>query len=217
MWAAAGGAGVVIVSCMVLIGSTRILHLLAPPAEPARYVAAEIPQFALGSASLCAAAGLSAVASLPWPVWLPWLGFAGLGVWLACVDAVTGFVPRPVSQLTTVVVVILIGAQAATTGSAAPLVRAGVGGVVVWLLFAGLWLLARGALGFGDVRFSLPWAMTAAAASWPHLMLAALLGPVFALSFGLMVRSRGTDSFPYTPGLSVGLFAAAALLGWPQR
>ena len=77
--------------------------------------------------------------------------------------------------------------------------RGVVGGVGVWLLFAGLWLVARGAVGFGDVRFSLPWAMTAAAASWQHLVLAALLGSVFALLFGVLAGPGGASGRSPTP------------------
>ncbi|HEY5881795.1 MAG TPA: hypothetical protein VIU11_22995 [Nakamurella sp.] len=130
---------------------------------------------------------------------------------MACVDAVTGFVPRLVSQVTAGVIAILVVVQAVAEGSTAPLVRAVVGGAGVWLLFAGLWLLARGAVGFGDVRFSVPWAMTAASASWQHLVLAVALGSMMALLFGVVARARGARDFPYTPGLAAGLFAAALL------
>jgi leader peptidase (prepilin peptidase)/N-methyltransferase len=211
MWAAVGA--VVVVSCVVAVESSRILRLLPVPEGGASYASAATARFAIGAASLCAAAGLCAVGALSWPMWLPWIGFAGLGVWLACVDAVTGIVPRRVSHLAAAVIMILVTAQAAVEGSAAPLVRAVVGGTGVWLLFAGLWLVARGAFGFGDVRYSLPWAMTAAAASWQHLGAAALLGSVLALLYGLTAGAlRGARSFPYTPGLAAGLFAAAPLL-----
>lgn len=215
MWAA-GVVAVVLMSCAVAAGSAKVLRLLPPPPADGSYSAAAASRFSVGAAAFCGAAGLSAVASLPWPVWLPWVGFAGLGVWLACVDAVTGFVPRLMSQVTVGVIAILVIVQAVVESSPVPLVRALVGGAVVWLLFAGLWLLARGALGFGDVRFSLPWAMTAAAASWQHLVLAAVLGSVMALLFGVVARARGAHAFPYTPGLAVGLFTAAVLLTLQQ-
>src|SRR4051812_35162566 len=200
MWAV-GAAAVLVVSCVVAVGSARLLELLPAPSDDASYALAITPRFSAGAAALCGGAGLSAVGSLSWPVWLPWVGFACVGVWLACADAVTGFVPRLVSQLAAGLILILVAAQAAVEGAAAPLARAVVGGVGVWLLFAAWWVLARGAVGFGDVRFSLPWAMTAAAASWQHLMLAALLGSVFALLFGIARRARQRKgaSFPYTP------------------
>ena len=195
MWTA-GAVAVVLVSFAVAAGSSKLLHLLSPTSE-ANYSVAATSRFTVGAAAMCGAAGLSAVASLPWPAWLPRVGFAGLGVWLACVDAVTGLVPRLVSLLTVGVIVILVAAQSLIEGSLEPLVRGVVGGVGVWLLFAGLWLVARGAMGFGDVRFSLPWAMTAAAASWQHLVLAALLGSLFALLLGLLARAgRGPGRSP---------------------
>ena len=211
MWAAGVGA-VVLVAGAVAVGSTRLLQRSSPAPGDLSYVAATTPRFAIGTAAVSAAAGLCAIATLPCPLWLPWLGFAGIGVWLACVDVVTGYVPRLPSQSAAGIVLILVAAQSAVEGSAAPLVRALTGGVGVWLFFASLWLVARGAIGFGDVRFSLPWAMTAAAASWHHLLLAAVVGSVLALLFGLWLRIRwGLRSFPYTPGLAAGLFAAAAL------
>lgn len=60
--------------------------------------------------------------------------------------------------------------------------------------------------------------MTAAAASWQHLVLAALLGSVFALLLGPLARAvRDARSFPYTPGLAAGLFAGAVLLTLQQQ
>ena len=109
---------------------------------------------------------------------------------MACVDAVTGVVPRLVSLLTAVVIMVLVAALSLVEMTFEPLVRGVVGGVRVWLLFAGLRLAARGAIGFGDVRFSLPRAMTAAAASWQHLMLAALLGSLFALLLRRLETAR---------------------------
>lgn len=218
MWAA-GVAAVVLVLCTVAAGSTRVLQLLSLASE-ARSSVAATRRFAVGAAAMCGAAGLTAVASLPWPVWVPWVGFGVVGVWLACVDAVTGVVPRPVSLVAVGVIGILVVAQALIEASWAPLLRALVGGAGVWILFAGLWLVAAGAMGFGDVRFSLPWAMTAAAASWQHLVLATLLGSVFALLLGLLTRARlgrSVQSFPYTPGLAAGLFAAAVLLALRQQ
>lgn len=213
MWAA-GLAAAVLVSCSVAAGSSKLPHLL-PPASGLSFSVVATSRFAVGAAAIGGAAALSAVASLPWPVWLPWVGFAALGVWLACVDALTGLVPRPVSLAAGGTIVVLVGAQSLVEGSFEPLVRGVVGGVGVWLLFAGLWVVARGAMGFGDVRFSLPWAMTAAATSWQHLALASLLGSLLALLFGLVARVRqgpGARSFPYTPGLAAGLFLAAVLL-----
>ena len=200
MWAV-GVAAVVLVACVVAIGSAKMLHHLPPPpGTDGSYSAAAGYHFSLGAAALCAAAGLSAVASLSWPVWLPWAGFAGMGVWMACVDAVTGFVPRRVSQVTAGVIAILVIVQAVVEGSTVPLTRSVVGGAVVWLLFGGLWLLSRGAVGFGDVRFSLPWAMTAAAASWQHLVLAGVLGSVMPAPWRDRWGSR-RSGFPLYAGV----------------
>ena len=216
MWAA-GVVAVVLMSCAVAVGSAKVLHLLPPPPADASYAAAAASWFSLGAAAFCGAAGLSAVATLPWPVWLPWVGFAGLGVWLACVDAVTGFVPRLMSQVATGVIAILVVVQAVVESSPWPR-WSGPLSAGPWSgcssLVCGCWL--EGRVGFGDVRFSLPWAMTAAAASWQHLVLAVALGSVMALLFGVVARARGARAFPYTPGLAAGLFTAAVLLALPQ-
>src|SRR6476619_5113053 len=91
-------AAVAVMACAVLAVSSPFLRRLLSPAG-ARDAFADIAtsRFALGAASICAAAGLVAVSAIRWPAWLPWLGFAAWSVWLTCVDAVTGLLPRPMT------------------------------------------------------------------------------------------------------------------------
>lgn len=209
---------VAVVAVMVTVGllSTPVLRVLTPPAsaEPAVYTALSGSRFAGASAALCGAAALVIVVTVrPWPLWLPWLTFCVTGVWLACVDAVTGLIPRRAASLASVAVA---GAAVAMGAADAPWswsLRAVLGGAFCWGFFAALWLVSRGAFGFGDVRFALPLGIAAASASWLHLVTAVGVGAVLSLTLGLAVRLVARRrTFAYTPGLAAGLVAAAALI-----
>ena len=209
---------VAVAAVMVTVGllSTPVLETLTPPvsAEPAVYTALGGHRFAAGSAALCGAAALITVTSVrPWPLWLPWLTFCAVGVWVACVDAVTGLVPRAAAAAAAAVMVAAAVAMGAAGAPWSWSMRAVVGGVLCWGFFAALWLVSRGALGFGDVRFALPFGIAAASASWLHLVAAVGVGAVIALVSGITVRVlTGRRTFAYTPGPTAGLVAAAALL-----
>lgn len=208
---------VAVTAVMVTVGllSTRVLQTLTPPASagPAVYTAVGHHRFAAGSATLCGAAALVTMASVrPWPLWLPWLTFCAVGVWVACVDAVTGLVPRAAAAAAAAVMVAAVVAMGAVGAPWSWSLRAVVGGVLCWGFFAALWLVSRGALGFGDVRFALPLGIAAASASWLHLVAAVGVGTVIALVFGIAVRVlTGRRTFAYTPGLAAGLVVVGAL------
>lgn len=208
---------VAVAAVMVPVGllSTRVLRRLTPPdsAESAVYTALGHHRFAAGSATLCGAAALVTVASVrPWPLWLPWLTFCAVGVWVACVDALTGLVPRAAAAAAAAAMAAAAVAMGAVGAPWSWSLRAVVGGAVCWGFFAALWLVSRGALGFGDVRFALPLGIAAASASCLHLVIAVGVGAAIALAFGIAVRVlTGRRTFAYTPGLAAGLVAAAAL------
>lgn len=209
---------VAVAAVMVTVGvlSPRVLRALTPPASspPAVYTSLAGHRFATGSAALCGAAALITLASVrPWPLWLPWLTFCVIGVWVACVDAVTGLVPRSVASVATAAIAVSVVAMGAAGAPWSWSLRALVGGALCWGFFAALWLVARGALGFGDVRFALPFGIAAASASWLHLVAAIGIGAVLSLAFGMAVRVlTGRRTFAYTPGLTAGLVTTAALL-----
>lgn len=209
-------AAVAALMVTVALLSTRVLLALTPPAsaELSVYMSLAVNRFAAGSAALCGAAALVTVASVrPWPLWLPWLTFCMFGVWVACVDAVTGLVPRSAAWVASLAVA---GAAVAMGAAGAPWfwsLRAVAGGALCWIFFAALWLVSRGSLGFGDVRFALPFGVAASSASWLHLLTAIAIGAVLSLAFGISVRLlTGRRTFAYTPGLAAGLVAAAALV-----
>lgn len=206
--------GVAALMVAVVLVSPPALRLLTPPAgaEPAVYTSLGY-RFAAGSAALCGAAALVTVVLVrPWPLWFPWVTFCVVGVWVACVDAVTGLVPRSAAAAAAVMMTAAAAAMGAAGAPWSWSLRAVLGGVVCWGFFAALWLLSRGALGFGDVRFALPLGIAAASASWLHLVVAVGTGAVLSLAFGIAVRVlAGRRTFAYTPGLAAGLVAAAAL------
>lgn len=204
----------VLLSAVALL-SSQVLRALRPPtsAQLTVYTSLADYRFAFGSAALCGAAALVTLVSVrPWPLWLPWLTFCVIGIWVACVDAITGLVPRSVASVAAVAVAVAAVAMGAVGAPWSWSLRAVVGGALCWGFFAVLWLVSRGALGFGDVRFALPFGIAAASASWLHLVTAIAIGAGLSLAFGIAVRMlTGRRTFAYTPGLAAGLVAAAAV------
>lgn len=149
----------------------------------------------------------------PWPLWIPWVTFCMTGIWLACLDVMTGLVPRRASSFTSLAVVMAVVAMGVAGAPWSWCLRAVLGGALCWGFFAILWLVSRGAIGFGDVRFVLPLGIAAASASWLHLVTTVGVGAVFSLVFGIAARVlAGHRTFAYTPGLAVGFVASGVLL-----
>lgn len=209
---------VAVAALTIMVGllSAPVLRLLTPPASaaPAVYTSLAGSRFATGSAALRGAGGLVILVTIrPWPLWLPWLTFCMTGIWLACLDAVTGLIPRRAASLASLAVAVAAVAMGAAGAPWSWSLRAVLDGALCWGIFATLWLVSRGAIGFGDVRFALPLGIAAASASWLHLVTAVGVGAVFSLAFGIAARVlAGRSTFAYTPGLAVGFVAAAALL-----
>lgn len=194
-----------------------VLRRLPSPVDASPDVYRRIPaaRFAVGSGCVSAAASLVVLTTVhQWAGRLPWLVLSTAGVLLVCIDACTGYLPARgtsialVMAAAAVLLMAVFGADWTTVGIAA------VSGVGAAVLFAVLWLVGRGAVGFGDVKFA-PLIGAAAGASSPAVLAAALLmGSIGAVAFGLayqaVTRRRG---FPYTPGLALGAFAALLLFG----
>lgn len=100
----------------------------------------------------------------------------------------------------------------------ATLVDALLGGALGVLTFGGVWLIFRGRLGMGDVKFaSVVGAFCGSAGFFLAVFVAASLGLLAALALIAMDRRNVRARIPFAPFLSVG--GAAALLAqlwrWP--
>ncbi len=176
---------------------------------------AKIPYAALATRRFVAIVGvLSAVAvaipalSLPRPVLPGWLVLATLGVLLAAIDARTTWLPLPLTRVAWVAMAAATGVGA-VLGGWAQLVR-GLGGfLVAGAVFGAIWLITRGGIGFGDVRFAPLVGAATAAASWTLLAWALVLGSLAGALVGLIrlavgrrgaVRVRSVDPGRRLPG-----------------
>ncbi len=159
---------------------------------------------------------LSAVAvaipalALPRPVLPGWLVLATLGLLLAAIDARTTWLPLPLTRVAWVAMAAATGVGA-VLGGWAQLVR-GLGGfLVAGAVFGAIWLITRGGIGFGDVRFAPLVGAATAAASWTLLAWALVLGSLAGALVGLIRLAVGRrGAFAYAPSILAGAYLAAA-------
>jgi leader peptidase (prepilin peptidase) / N-methyltransferase len=180
--------------------------------------AAKIPYAALATPRFAAVVGLlSAVAvaipalALPVSVLPAWLVLATLGLLLAAIDAATTWLPLPLTRVAWAAAAAATG-LGALLGGWAQLVR-GLGGfLLAGGVFAAVWLLTRGGIGFGDVRFAPLVGAATAAGSWSLLAWALVLGSLTGALVGLLRLAVGRrGAFAYAPSILAGAYLAAAV------
>lgn len=211
---------VLVTSLLCAALAVPLLHWLPEPVEADGKVAYRdlaTPHFVLGC-SLCAAvAAAVAWTTLPAAVQPLWTVLAVGGVLLAGVDAVTTWLPLPLTHLVwaSMTAATLVGASLA--GSWPMLLRAGLGAAFAGGLYLAVWLVWRmaghGAFGFGDVRFAPLLGAAAAAASWELLLSALIAGSLLGAGVGVVrLLARRGGGFPYAPTMLAGNYLAALLL-----
>jgi leader peptidase (prepilin peptidase)/N-methyltransferase len=178
----------------------------------------KIPYATLGTRRFAAIVGvLSAVAvaiptlALPRSVLPGWLVLATVGLLLAAIDARTTWLPLPLTR-------VAWAAMGAATGVGALLggwvqLLRGLGGfVLAGAVFGAVWLITRGGIGFGDVRFAPLVGAATAAASWSLLAWALVLGSLAGAVIGLVRLAAGRrGSFAYAPSILAGAYLAAVV------
>jgi leader peptidase (prepilin peptidase)/N-methyltransferase len=169
---------------------------------------------AVGTAALFALAVLRFGAA---PEVAAYLVAAGAGVLLAVVDLQHRLLPDRVVLPTIATVAVLLGLAAAVDGTVAPLVRALLGGVVLFVVFFGLALLSPASLGMGDVKLAALLGLVLGWLGWPAVLLGALAGFVLqsVLSLGLLATRRiGLKGhLPFGPAMLAGAAVVVALPG----
>lgn len=175
------------------------------------YATLATPRFA-GIVGVLSAAAIAVPAlTLPRPVLPGWLVLATLGVLLAAIDARTTWLPLPLTRVAWAAMAAATGIGA-FLGGWAQLVR-GLGGfLVAGTVFGVIWLVTRGGIGFGDVRFAPLVGAATAATSWTLLAWALVLGSLTGALVGLVRLARGRrGAFAYAPSILAGAYLAAAV------
>lgn len=149
-----------------------------------------------GAAALAAPAAIEGVS----PLLVGWLALFGAALGLAvAVDLAERRIPNQLTYPGT----LLALAVAALAGVDAFL-AAGAGALVAGFVTGVAWWVGRGALGMGDVKFSvLVGAVLGLAAVPSYLLFGTGIGALTALALLALGRGRGA-TFPYGPSLALG-------------
>jgi len=215
---------------VVLSAATGLAVFLATPAvlrrlpEPTPDTDADagtdskIPYAALATRRFAAIVGVLSAAAVAIPALalarplLPgWLVLATLGLLLAAIDARTTWLPLPLTRVAWAAMVVATGIGA-VLGGWAQLLR-GLGGfLVAGAVFGAVWLISRGGIGFGDVRFAPLVGAATAATSWSLLAWALVLGSLVGALVGLARLAVGRrGAFAYAPSILAGAYLAAVV------
>ncbi|MGI9585007.1 MAG: prepilin peptidase, partial [Acidimicrobiia bacterium] len=166
------------------------------------------------------------VAAVPSLYLLPaYLWFVLFAVLLTVTDMDTQLIPNRILGPATVGGLILIVPGALLAGESSGLLWALAGGVVYFLVMFVLALVARGALGFGDVKLAFFLGVFTGYLGWGYALLAGvgafLLGGIISLLL-LVTRIKGRkDAIPFGPFMTSAAILAVvfgdAFIAWYTR
>lgn len=210
-FAIAVGAGI-----LTGVAAPWILRQLAEPigdvaADKIPYRQLATAPFGLTAALLSGAGVLLALLSQPASTWPAWTTFGTVGVLLALIDARTTWIPASLTRIGWVLIAAAVVAGGLLAGTAEPVLRSAGAGAAVWGFFLLVWLVGRGNLGFGDVRFALMVGLVTGLGSWIQVAAAITFGVGLGAVIGIvqLVVKRRSDTFPYAPAIAIGAMIAA--------
>lgn len=166
-------------------------------------------------------AGVSLVVGLSWA--LPaYLYLAAIAVALALIDLDVHRLPDAIVLPSYPVALVLLGAASLLDGDGAALVRALVGAVALFGLYAVLWFVRPGGMGLGDVKLAGVLGLYLGWWGWDALavggFLAFLVGGLVSLPLLLSGRAGRRTAIPFGPSMLgaalAALVVAAPLSGW---
>jgi leader peptidase (prepilin peptidase)/N-methyltransferase len=181
---------------------------------------------ARGLAGWCALTAALAAGSVAWvlgddPALPAWTALCVVGTWLAWIDWRTRLLPKRLVLPTYAVVgaALLIGGL--VSGDTDALVRAAVGWLATFGVYAVLWLIHPRGLGYGDVRLSGVLGMTLGWIGWSALLVGAYAGFLLgAVIGGLLAAAKVVDrrGYPFGPFMLAGAWLGAVTspltVGW---
>ncbi len=145
-----------------------------------------------------------------------YLYFAAIGVALTVIDLQVRRLPDAIVLPSYPVVAVLLAVSAAVEGDWWALVRALIGGAVLFAFFFALAYFYPAGMGFGDVKLAGIIGGLLAYLSWPALVIGSfagfLIGAVVGLTLMAIKRAGRKTAIPFGPwmiaGAFVGIFAA---------
>lgn len=203
---------VLVAGLMALCAPSLLRGLPAPDEQPGLVFATlgtrRFRLTLLGITALAGAALLLTTDPVLWPVWVP---MAALGPLLGLIDAATGFLPLRLNYLALALVSAGVVASCWLRTDWWPALVALSGGAGATAVYALMWWLSRGKLGFGDVRLAGLLGVATGATSLTVLVWSFVLGSLVGAGWAIAARVGGRGrEFPYGPSMLLG--APAALL-----
>ena len=170
-----------------------------------------------GLAGWCALTAALAAGSVAWvlgddPSLPAWTALCVVGTWLAYIDWRTRLLPKRLVLPTYGVIGVALLVAGLVSGDTDALVRAGVGWLATFAVYALLWLLHPRGLGYGDVRLSGVLGMTLGWIGWSALVVGAYAGFLLgAVIGGLLALAKVVDrrGYPFGPFMLAGAWLGA--------
>lgn len=163
-----------------------------------------------------AAGGVALVLGLD-PSLPAWTALAVVGTWLAWIDWRTRLLPKRLVIPAYLVVGSALLVAGLLSGDRAALVRAAVGWIATFGVYALLWLVHPRGLGYGDVRLSGVLGMALGWIGWSALVVGAYAGFLLgAVLGGLLALARIVDrrGYPFGPFMLLGAWLGAVTSPW---
>ncbi len=208
-----GGVAVAVGTMLGMAVLTRpILRRLPEPATgegKPRYADLATPRLVAGCTLLAGAGVILGWLTAPPAIQPLWWVLSSLGVLLTAIDALTTWLPLRLTQAAWVAMAGALLLSLPLGADWSTVLRAVTGAGLAGLLYFGVWLVSRGGLGFGDVRFAPLVGAATAAHSWSLLIWAMLLGSALGALYGIVrLARRRAGPFPYAPAMLLGAYLA---------
>lgn len=140
-------------------------------------------------------------------IWPAYASFGMAMVLLGVTDLDTKLIPNRILGPATLLTATLLVAGWALAGDAGSVLRAGAGALAYFAAMYVLAVLARGGLGFGDVKLAFLIGMVTGFLGWGHVVVAGvsafILGGVTAVVLLVTRRSGRKDAIPFGPFMIV--------------
>lgn len=143
-----------------------------------------------------------------WPVLIALLFLVAISVSLTLIDIDTHRLPDAIVLPAVLVTVVLLTGAAAIDGSAWPLIRAGIGGVILFVAYFAMLVAYPQGMGFGDVKLAAVVGLYLGWMGWGALVIggfsAFILGGVYSIGLLIFRKANRKSGIPFGPWMLLG-------------